>query len=94
MLDELEEDIDDSDADPDYANNSGNSSSSSGSEDDVVDEAIVNRKEKKKAEVRVYMHPPAEKADGGTDKDSGLKYFFIIICFQFFKNVQKVFCTN
>ena len=75
MLDEMEDDelemLDDSDADPDYANTNDGSSSDSGDEDDVVEESVVNRKEKKRAEIRVYMQPPAEKADGSTNRDSG-----------------------
>lgn len=77
MLEDMEEQemeaFDDSDADPDYTtgNNSGCSSSDSGDEDDVVEEAVVNKKEKKRPEVRIYMQPPTEKADGGTDRDSG-----------------------
>ena len=80
---EEQEAMDDSDADPDYDGNSNsNSSSSSNSsnsssssdEDLAVEETEVNRKEKKRPEIRVYMQPPVEKAGCGTDRDSGLKY--------------------
>jgi hypothetical protein len=33
----------------------------------------VRKKEKPQAEIRVYMDPPLERADGDTDKDSGKK---------------------
>jgi len=56
--------------------NSSNSSSSSSSDEDLaVEETEVNRKEKKRPEIRVYMQPPVEKAGCGTDRDSGLKYY-------------------
>ena len=77
---EEQEAMDDSDADPDYTANSNSSSSSSNSssssdEDAAVEETEVNRKEKKRPEIRVYMQPPVEKAGCGTDRDSGLKYY-------------------
>ena len=77
---EEQEAMDDSDADPDYnanSNSSSNSSNSSSSsdEDAAVEEAEVNRREKKRPEIRVYMQPPVEKAGCGTDRDSGLKYY-------------------
>ena len=65
--------MDDSDADPDYTANSNSSSSSD--EDAAVEETEVNRREKKRPEIRVYMQPPVEKAGCGTDRDSGLKYY-------------------
>jgi hypothetical protein len=71
---EEQEAMDDSDADPDYDANSNNSSSSS-DEDAAVEETEVNRREKKRPEIRVYMQPPVEKAGCGTDRDSGLKYY-------------------
>ena len=71
---EEQEAMDDSDADPDYTSNS-NSSSSSSDQDVAVEETEVNRKEKKRPEIRVYMQPPVEKAGCGTDRDSGLKYY-------------------
>jgi hypothetical protein len=82
-LEEIEEQeaMDDSDADPDYtancnsSSNSSNSSSRSSDEDATVEETEVNRKEKKRPEIRVYMQPPVEKAGCGTDRDSGLKYY-------------------
>jgi hypothetical protein len=40
-----------------------------------VEETEVNRREKKRPEIRVYMQPPVEKAGCGTDRDSGLKYY-------------------
>ena len=79
---EEQEAMDDSDADPDYTANSNSSSSSSSSnsssssdEDAAVEETEVNRREKKRPEIRVYMQPPVEKAGCGTDRDSGLKYY-------------------
>jgi hypothetical protein len=82
---EEQEAMDDSDADPDYDGNSNSSSSSSSSnssnsssssdEDAAVEETEVNRREKKRPEIRVYMQPPVEKAGCGTDRDSGLKYY-------------------
>ncbi len=77
---EEQEAMDDSDADPDYTANSNSSSNSSNSssssdEDAAVEETEVNRKEKKRPEIRVYMQPPVEKAGCGTDRDSGLKYY-------------------
>jgi hypothetical protein len=77
---EEQEAMDDSDADPDYTSNSNSSSSSSNSssssdEDAAVEETEVNRREKKRPEIRVYMQPPVEKAGCGTDRDSGLKYY-------------------
>ena len=77
---EEQEAMDDSDADPDYTANSNSSSSSSNSssssdEDAAVEETEVNRREKKRPEIRVYMQPPVEKAGCGTDRDSGLKYY-------------------
>jgi hypothetical protein len=73
---EEQEAMDDSDADPDYNANSNSSSSSSSSDEDLaVEETEVNRKEKKRPEIRVYMQPPVEKAGCGTDRDSGLKYY-------------------
>jgi hypothetical protein len=41
----------------------------------AVEKTEVNRKEKKRPEIRVYMQPPVEKASCGTDRDSGLKYY-------------------
>ena len=70
---EEQEAMDDSDADPDYTANSNSSSSSD--EDAAVEETEVNRREKKRPEIRVYMQPPVEKAGCGTDRDSGLKYY-------------------
>jgi hypothetical protein len=78
---EEQEAMDDSDADPDYDANSNSSSSSSSNsssssdEDAAVEETEVNRREKKRPEIRVYMQPPVEKAGCGTDRDSGLKYY-------------------
>jgi hypothetical protein len=81
---EEQEAMDDSDVDPDYTANSNSSSNSSSSnsssssssdEDAAVEETEVNRKEKKRPEIRVYMQPPVEKAGCGTDRDSGLKYY-------------------
>jgi hypothetical protein len=74
---EEQEAMDDSDADPDYNANSNSSSNSSSSSDEdlAVEETEVNRKEKKRPEIRVYMQPPVEKAGCGTDRDSGLKYY-------------------
>jgi hypothetical protein len=68
---EEQEAMDDSDADPDYTANSNSSSD----EDAAVEETEVNRREKKRPEIRVYMQPPVEKAGCGTDRDSGLKYY-------------------
>ena len=78
---EEQEAMDDSDADPDYTDNSNSNSSSSNSssssdEDAAVEETEVNRREKKRPEIRVYMQPPVEKAGCGTDRDSGLKYYY------------------
>ncbi len=73
---EEQEAMDDSDADPDYdANSNSSNSSSSSDEDAAVEETEVNRREKKRPEIRVYMQPPVEKAGCGTDRDSGLKYY-------------------
>jgi len=77
---EEQEAMDDSDVDPDYTANSNSSSNSSNSssssdEDAAVEETEVNRKEKKRPEIRVYMQPPVEKAGCGTDRDSGLKNY-------------------
>jgi len=77
---EEQEAMDDSDADPDYTANSNSSSNSSNSssssdEDAAVEETEVNRREKKRPEIRVYMQPPVEKAGCGTDRNSGLKYY-------------------
>ncbi len=34
---------------------------------------VVRRQEQPREEIRVYMDPPIERADGDTDKDSGEK---------------------
>ena len=73
------ESFDDSDADKDYEEEKDNSSSSS-SEDTSDDEnhtITAIKAPKKGKEVRVYMDPPVEKAEGDTDKDSGGQTFSI-----------------
>jgi len=78
-LDSLEgESFDDSDADKDYEVEKDASSSSSSPADTSDDENHVItaiKASKKREEVRVYMDPPVEKADGDSDKDSGGQTF-------------------
>ena len=93
------ESFDDSDADKDYEeekDNSSSSSSSSSSEDTSDDEnhtITAIKAPKKGKEVRVYMDPPVEKAEGDTDKDSGGQTFsiFIFIFFYFFSVCHAIF---
>ena len=89
------ESFDDSDADKDYEEEKDNSSSSSSSssEDTSDDEnhtITAIKAPKKGKEVRVYMDPPVEKAEGDTDKDSGGQTFsiFFFIFFIFFQFVM------
>jgi hypothetical protein len=42
-------------------------------EEEGVNLEVVRRQEKPWEEIRVYMDPPIERADGDTDKDSGEK---------------------
>jgi hypothetical protein len=42
-------------------------------EEEGVNLDVVRRQEKPREEIRVYMDPPIERADGDTDKDSGEK---------------------
>jgi len=89
------ESFDDSDADKDYEEEKDNSSSSS-SEDTSDDEnhtITAIKAPKKGKEVRVYMDPPVEKAEGDTDKDSGGQTFsiFIFIFFIFFSVCHAIF---
>ena len=75
LQDSLEESFDDSDADKDYVEEKDDDSSSSSSEDHSNNEeegrVPTIRVPKKGAEIRVYMDPPLERADGDTDKDKG-----------------------
>jgi hypothetical protein len=80
-----EDSIDDSDADKDYVEEkddssssscSSSSSSSEDSSDDKDDDTVTTiRAPKKGGEVRVYMNPPQEKANGDTDVDKGGQTF-------------------
>ena len=88
------ESFDDSDADKDYEEEKDNSSSSSSSSEDTSDDEnhtiTAIKAPKKGKEVRVYMDPPVEKAEGDTDKDSGGQTFsiFILIFLIFFQFVM------
>jgi hypothetical protein len=42
-------------------------------EEEGVNLDVVRRQEQPREEIRVYMDPPIERADGDTDKDSGEK---------------------
>jgi hypothetical protein len=42
-------------------------------EEEGVNLDMVRRQEQPREEIRVYMDPPIERADGDTDKDSGEK---------------------
>ena len=42
-------------------------------EEEGVNLDVVRRQEKPREEIRVYMDPPIERADGDTNKDSGEK---------------------
>ena len=53
--------FDDSDQDPDYIEDKKNKGSSSDEDDDIEQEE----------ETVVVFHPQAERADGGSDQDSG-----------------------
>jgi hypothetical protein len=75
---DMVEEHDDSDNDPDYEGQQKKSDSESDMFDMEDEEEsapvtleAVRRKELPAAEVRVYMEPPVERADGDTDKDSG-----------------------
>jgi hypothetical protein len=45
----------------------------SNEEEEGVNLDLVRRQEKPQEEIRVYMDPPIERADGDTEKDSGKK---------------------
>lgn len=71
----IDEPADDSDRDPDYNNEEEEVSTDTDTEA-AVDGKVKqvkgwNRKDRARPEVRVYMEPPIERADGDTDKDSG-----------------------
>ncbi len=72
------ESFDDSDADKDYEEEKDNSSSEDTSDDENHTITAIKAPKKGK-EVRVYMDPPVEKAEGDTDKDSGGQTFGIFI---------------
>lgn len=61
-------DVDDSDVDKDYVQEDGDSSDDEGSDSENL---AIFKAPKKQPEIRVYMEPPVEKADGDTDRDSG-----------------------
>jgi hypothetical protein len=64
------EDIDDSDEDPDYEAESD--------EDDLASDQEDGRRLAAVApEVRVYIEPPVERADGDTDRDSGIEFILL-----------------
>lgn len=72
IADQLEE-CDDSDKDPDYEDEGGESSSTEDEDEPVVSLGkMVERRERKEKEIRVFMDPPQERPDGDTDKDSGM----------------------
>ena len=108
QLEELEEN-DDSDRDPDYKDREEESSTSSSSDSESEDEGEgvaqkVNRRVRREEEIRVYMNPPQERADGDTDKDSGnffqINQFYVCFCLKFhyffvYKRYNLLlFCTH
>jgi len=97
-LDSLEgESFDDSDADKDYEVEKDASSSSSSPADTSDDENHVItaiKASKKREEVRVYMDPPVEKADGDSDKDSGGQTFCSCAKNYFFQFVMPFLHNN
>jgi hypothetical protein len=67
----LFDEIDDTDEDPDYEAESDEDDFASDQEDGRRTAGVV-------PEIRVYMDPPVEGADGDTDRDSGMKV--ILLC--------------
>ncbi len=77
IADKLENDYDDYDddvRDPDYEGDK--ESDADMYESDEVNLDVVRRQEQSQEEIRVYMDPPIERADGDTNKDSELNLIF------------------
>ena len=75
---DLVDDIDDSNADPDYDAKSGPSDSSDSDNDGEIDLAVIVDEERGisrgRAEIRIAMQPAVERPDADTDVDSGRNY--------------------
>ena len=75
---DLVDEIDDSDADPDYNAKSGPSDSSDSDNDGEIDLADIVDEEsgisRGRAEIRITMQPAVERPDADTDVDSGRNY--------------------
>jgi hypothetical protein len=83
---DMVEELDDSFNDPDYEGEKTDSSSDSETnmsvgmgdraekekEEPITMQDLRRRKEQPVDEIRVYMDPPIERADGDTDRDSGI----------------------
>jgi len=75
---DLVDDLDDDYRDPDYEEEKDSDVDmfeDSGDEDEEEEEGVnldvVRRHEQPSEEIRIYMDPPIERADGDTDRDSG-----------------------
>ena len=94
-LDSLEgKSFDDSDADKDYEVEKDASSSPVDTSDDENHVITAIKAPKKREEVRVYMDPPVEKADGDSDKDSGGQTFCSCAKNYFFQFVMPFLHNN